>query len=128
MSMAFCIRLKEARELRGYKSQQSFADAFGVAQSTVGNWEAGKRRPNMEAIKRLASFLGVTVDYLLGLTDENEGPLSEIGEEALDDELISRVKALSPEDRQKVDYFVQGIEAVRGAEASPAAGERKSPL
>ena len=124
----FRVRLRAARELRGYKSQQSFADAFGVAQSTVGGWEAGSREPTYQTLVRLASFLRVSVDYLLGLTENENGPLSEIGEEALDDELISRVTALSPEDRQKVDFFVQGIEAARGAEASPAAGERKSPL
>ena len=53
----FQIRLRELREAAGYKSQQSFADAFGVAQSTVGNWEAGKREPNYETTKRLARFL-----------------------------------------------------------------------
>lgn len=66
----FQIRLRELREAAGYKSQQSFADAFGVAQSTVGNWEAGKREPNYETTKRLARFFNVTVDYLLGLTDD----------------------------------------------------------
>ncbi len=125
MAIEFSVRLKEARELRGYKSQQSFADAFGVKQPTVGNWEAGKRRPPMDTIKRLSRFLDVSVDYLLGLTDEKEGPLAEIGVEALDDELITRVKALSPEDRQKVDYFVQGIEAARGGQASPPASGRR---
>ena len=64
----FQIRLKNLREKAGY-SQYSFADAFGVAQSTVGNWEAGKREPNFETIQRLAAFFGVTVDYLLGITD-----------------------------------------------------------
>ena len=64
----FQIRLKNLREKAGY-SQYSFADAFGVAQSTVGNWEAGKREPNFDTIQRLAAFFGVTVDYLLGITD-----------------------------------------------------------
>lgn len=62
----FRIRLRELREAKGYKSQQSFADAFGVAQSTVGNWEAGKRQPNYETTIRLAQFFEVTVDYLIG--------------------------------------------------------------
>ena len=61
----FSLRLKELREKKGY-SQYSFADAFGVAQSTIGNWEAGKREPNLDTIQRLAAFFGVTVDYLIG--------------------------------------------------------------
>lgn len=61
----FQTRLKELREAAGYKSQQAFADAFGVAQSTVGNWEAGKREPNYAVTIRLAQFFGVSVDSLI---------------------------------------------------------------
>lgn len=62
----FKVRLRELREAAGYKTQQSFADVFGVAQSTVGNWEAGKREPNYETTLKLANFFHVSVDYLLG--------------------------------------------------------------
>lgn len=68
----FQTRLRELRESAGYKSQQSFADAFGVAQSTVGNWEAGKREPNYETTMRLARFFGVSIDSLLGLDEKIE--------------------------------------------------------
>lgn len=69
----FQIRLKELREAAGY-SQYSFAREFGVAQSTVGGWEAGKREPNFETIQRIADFFGVSVDYLLGRADEKKEP------------------------------------------------------
>lgn len=61
----FQIRLKELREKAGY-SQQSFADAIGVKQSTVGNWEAGAREPKLEVMQKLADFFDVSVDYLIG--------------------------------------------------------------
>ena len=61
----FQTRLKELREAAGFKSQQAFADVFGVAQSTVGGWEAGKREPNYETTIRLAKFFGVSVDSLI---------------------------------------------------------------
>lgn len=64
----FQVRLKELREKARY-SQYTFADAFGVAQSTVGNWEAGKREPNFETVQRLSDFFNVTTDYLLGKSD-----------------------------------------------------------
>lgn len=66
----FRTRLRELRENAGYKSQQAFADAFGVAQSTVGGWEAGKREPNYATTLKLANFFHVSVDYLLGQTDQ----------------------------------------------------------
>ena len=61
----FAKRLKELREKAGY-SQYSFADAMGIAQSTVGGWESGKREPNFDMTKKIADFFGVSVDYLLG--------------------------------------------------------------
>lgn len=61
----FRIQLKKLRENAGY-SQYSFAEAFGVAQSTIGNWESGKREPNFDTMQRLADFFGVTIDALLG--------------------------------------------------------------
>lgn len=65
-------RLKELREAAGYKSQQALADALGISQSTVGNWESGRRSPKRTTAIRLAKFFGVSVDYLLGLTDQAE--------------------------------------------------------
>lgn len=62
----FQTRLKKLREFNGFTSQQSFADSFGVAQSTVGGWEAGAREPNFATVTRLANFFGVTIDYLIG--------------------------------------------------------------
>lgn len=61
----FQTKLRELRELSGYKSQQAFADAFGVAQSTVGGWESGKREPNYETTIRLAEFFNVPIGRLL---------------------------------------------------------------
>lgn len=67
----FKVRIRELREAAGYRSQQSFADAFGVAQSTIGNWEAGKREPNLETMNHLADFFGTSVDYLMGRTNQS---------------------------------------------------------
>jgi transcriptional regulator with XRE-family HTH domain len=66
--MEFRIRVKQLREEK-HISQYDLAEVLGIAQSTVGNWEAGKREPNYETTMRLADFFGVSLDYLLGRTD-----------------------------------------------------------
>lgn len=68
----FQTRIKELRESAGYKSQQALADALGTSQSTVGNWESGRRHPKRTTIIELAEFFGVTVDDLLDLKDKKE--------------------------------------------------------
>lgn len=64
----FAERLKSLREERTV-SQKELAFALDVAQSAVGNWESGARQPNLDRIRQLASFFGVSVGYLLGTED-----------------------------------------------------------
>lgn len=66
-------RLRALREEQGFQSQQALADALGVAQSTVANWECGRREPNYETTLKLADFFQVTVDYLMGRSDDPHG-------------------------------------------------------
>ena len=50
-------------------SQQDLALRMGIAQSTVGMWETGKRTPKLDEIKRLARALNITVDRLISKGD-----------------------------------------------------------
>lgn len=65
----FALRLKELREKKGL-SQKAFSMKLGVSQSTVGMWESKKREPNFETAKKIADFFNVSVDYILGRTND----------------------------------------------------------
>ena len=64
----FIERLKQLRTASGI-TQSALAQAFSVAQSTVGMWESGRREPDFDTLQGLAHFFGVTSDYLLGHSD-----------------------------------------------------------
>ena len=64
--------IKKARNDR-HLSQRALADIIGVSQQTVGSWEVGRTSPDNEMLKKLAAFFKVSVDYLLGRTDEPQG-------------------------------------------------------
>ena len=116
-------RIRQLREAQG-KPQKALAFDLGVSQATISDWESGRKVPSAKSTIRLAQYFKVSVEYLLGLVNE-ESPLAEIDEEALDAELIARLKALSPEDLEKVEIFVQWIAEARGESASPPAeGQR----
>ena len=51
-------------------SQQDLARRLGIAQSTVGMWETGKRTPKLDEIKRLATALNITVERLVAKNDK----------------------------------------------------------
>lgn len=57
-------QLRKARKAAN-KTQQECADYIGVNYSTYSGYETGKREPSVEKIRMIATFLGVSSDYLL---------------------------------------------------------------
>jgi len=64
--------LKDCR-LKAGKTQVEMATVFNVSQNSYSQWETGKREPDNDTLSRIADFFHVTVDYLLGRTDDPEG-------------------------------------------------------
>ena len=64
----FSVRLREQREKTGM-DRQAFADKIGQYKATYSAWENGNL-PGADAFPRLAKALGVSTDYLYGLTDD----------------------------------------------------------
>lgn len=50
--------------------QKQFAELFGLKVSTLNGYVTNYRTPDIDMQKRFADFFGVTVDYLIGRTDE----------------------------------------------------------
>lgn len=61
----FAIRLKEARTEYGI-SQQTLANEISIDKSAISKYEAGKIQPNLETIGKIAEYLNVSSDWLLG--------------------------------------------------------------
>lgn len=57
------------RELRGNAKQQEIADALGISRATLGYYENGDRKPDIEILAKIAEYFNVSCDYLLGFTD-----------------------------------------------------------
>jgi transcriptional regulator with XRE-family HTH domain len=94
------LRLKELRKQR-HLSQRDLADKLQVAQQTIGGWETGRTEPNNELLSKLADFFGVTVDYLLGRTnDQHEEVLAAA-------HLNKELKDMSKEQQQAIFDFIE---------------------
>jgi len=57
------------RGLRGIESQTAFAARFGLKQAIYSHYETGRKKPSLEVLMQMATVLGVSTDYLLGLSD-----------------------------------------------------------
>ena len=66
--MNFRERLKELRTARNM-SQMALARATSISQNMIARWELGKGEPGASALLTLSQFFGVTIEYLLGVSD-----------------------------------------------------------
>lgn len=51
-------------------SQQQLAEYLGLTKSTISRIESAQRAASIEVIYQLAEYFDVSIDYLVGRTDE----------------------------------------------------------
>lgn len=93
LSMNLSARLIVLRKERGL-SQQSMADAIGIHVNSLKKYEAGQAQPSLDALRKIATTLHTSTDFLL--FDEHErGP---------SDDLRLQFEAVSqfPEEERKI--------------------------
>lgn len=69
--MGIGSRLIELRKEKGY-TREDFAEILGISKYTLRNYELDKTDPGHTFMKRMSDFFNVSMDYLVGLTDERE--------------------------------------------------------
>ncbi|MFW6312168.1 MAG: helix-turn-helix domain-containing protein [Nanoarchaeota archaeon] len=65
----FSERLKNLRKENNITLKQ-LADDLNTTKSTLSRYENNKREPKAYLIKKIANYFNVSVDYLLGITEE----------------------------------------------------------
>ena len=92
--MAFAERLKELRK-QANLTQVELAKRLGIGQSSYADWERGKKKPTQENLVKISQVFGVSIDYLVGNSEENLGELDNI-------ELLFRMnsKGLTEEEKE----------------------------
>ena len=113
---------------RGIK-KGDFYKACGISASVVSNWRNNKNYPLFPTLQTINEYLGTS--FVVSLNDDDSLPYAyqamqkakfELAKEKekpapdwdrLDAELVERLTALTPGERDKVDAFVQGLLASR---------------
>lgn len=111
-------RLIELRKQKN-KTQEDIAKVIGVTRPAYTAYERGLRTPDYDILVTLADYFNVSVDYLLGRTDNPNppskefNPLDEINKLLKKYDIdqsgffdIDKWKAMGPEEiKQLEDYF-----------------------
>ncbi|UKS24898.1 helix-turn-helix domain-containing protein [Paenibacillus sp. HWE-109] len=69
--MKYGDRIAQLREKRGL-TQEELSNKIGISRAALSHYETSRREPDYETINKFANFFNVTVDYLLGRTDQPE--------------------------------------------------------
>ena len=92
--MEFSERLKDLRKQAGL-TQVGVAEKLGISQPAYASWERGVKKPTQDNLVKIAQTLNVSVDYLVGNSEEKIDELYNI-------ELLFRMnsKGLSYEEKK----------------------------
>jgi len=84
-------KIKDLRKSAGL-SQTTLAKILHVHQSAIGQWETERTFPDIENLKKLSSHFDVSIDYILGHTNN---PNSEnVKSPVYDDEALAILEEL----------------------------------
>lgn len=69
--MTFGERLIELRKSKNY-TRESLAEKLEISKYTLRNYELSVNEPGSSFLKRVSDFFDVSIDYLMGMTEEKE--------------------------------------------------------
>ena len=111
-------RLKILR-LRAGLTQTEFGQPFNLAKSTISQYESGKSRPDDELKKKIADYYNVSLDWLMGRTENKSFPPIQHSyeyracyqtQEELEDmmqNMIQHIQELSYESKEDLKKYIQ---------------------
>ena len=67
--MEFSERLKNLRK-QARLTQVDVAGKLGISQQAYASWERGIKKPTQENLVKISQVLNVSIDYLVGNSDE----------------------------------------------------------
>lgn len=98
------MRLRLLRIEKGM-TQQDVADYLGISRGTISKYETGELEPNVDTLVKLANMYHVSLDYLVGKTNErvsldNDKP----------SEFERRFNSLGPEEQRDLEKYMDLLE------------------
>lgn len=99
-------RIKAIRTKKNI-SQQELADALHVNRSAISLYETNRKSPSRENTYKIATVLGVSIDYLLGLQTEPSFQTEEITSETA--QLMKRLDNMPSETKQTIINLIDDL-------------------
>lgn len=99
-------RIRQLRKAKGITMKQ-LGVIVGVAESTISQYENGKRQPDFATLLKLSNYFSVTIGYILGAEEKNAPVAPKYDEDT--EKLIAAILELPPE-KKKALADLMGID------------------
>ena len=109
-------KMRELRKQAGL-TMKELGKIVGVSESTISLYERGQHEPDLVTLSRIAKCLNTSVDYLLGRDDVPDAKKEPAVAGRPDEHFSARVALLSPENRARMDAYLDGLLAAQDAQA-----------
>lgn len=115
----FSERLKRLRMEKGI-TQKELADRLHISRSTIAGYESLGKEPDGEKLCALADFFGVSVDYLLGVTDSREltSPAPATAQRPVEAAIAGELGSLSDRQLDRLFGYIQALKELPEGAAS----------
>lgn len=104
-------RIRYLRQITNNLTQQKLADATGISRGNLSNYESDRFKPASDAIIAIATYFGVTTDWLLtGKEDyylksnQNHNHMTLTDNE---EQLITLFRKLKHDDKLKIEGIIE---------------------
>ena len=97
------INLKKCRNEKNI-TQIRLSIAAEVSQETISAYESGKAMPSVDTLLKIADFLDVSIDYLLGRTDN---PIVNLSVDNSEDNYLSLYHSLDKKQKEDVITYMK---------------------
>ena len=92
-------------------SQQKLADAIGMSQQSINQYENHDTEPDFLTLSKMAEYFNTSIDYIIGYTDikdpyDNTAAYHLNTEEAI---IVTKYRTLSPSQRACVAQVINAL-------------------
>ena len=100
---------KNLKELRRYRkiNQTKLSNYLGYGYTAIANYESGRNEPSIDDLIKIADYFGVTVDFLVGIEEEQKKGKGLNIDEA---ELLNRYRRHSNDGRESMIQLLRLLE------------------
>jgi transcriptional regulator with XRE-family HTH domain len=114
-------KLRENQKL----TQGELADQLEITRASLSHYETGRREPDYAVLNKIADFFHVSIDYLIGRTEDLQPTVNEsikLFEESLelsDETILERFnlkvdgRELTPEEAKRFIAFVRAERSIK---------------